>query len=1015
MLRIKATVFSLAFLLIEILSIRGQHLKYTVEQGLPHQSVTDLVGDSGGRLWVVADERQVVMFDGGGFQAPAAFQNAPFQRINRLVPLKGGLLLVCTSQGLYEYDGVHLKALPLDSKRELEVFSVLEDSAGRLWAGTEQGVYLRQAREWENFSRRQGWPESPVLSLLEDSRARVWFGGESGLWKLEGNKASLVRYEKGWKGRSVVSMAEDASGRMWFATRDDGILVWKDEKLEQWTSRQGLLEKSLHRLYKDKKRNIWVAYQNGGANCWKESDGKFHSVPGLGSRIINCFAEDAFGQFWFGTNDGLWLYRPGEFQITSYFTEPIGTQAIYAVLKDSRGRFWVGKGKNGAGFVESGIFHNVLEGTPFARAVIRNIFEDSKGNIWLASEDTGLALYTPEGKLVTFTPEDGFPHPNTTGLGEDKEGNIWAGTWGSGLVRLTPQTDSPKGYSIKRIYRSARFPDRLIQTLVIDPQNRLWVATRRHGVVLLENGKTSTIYDRKKGLPSDNARDLWLDPSGRLWVATPKGVAYLPLNEPTPRLQPLLGLRTRNLFALLLDREGALWLASTDQLERVELSPEGKAGHRQVFEASDGFFGATTSPNTAVLDAEGLLWFGSKKGLIRVRRRTSDAPNPLPLARIGAWEAQVTGPEPDSVFTPLPFGVKEAGFQVPPGTQRLRLHLEVSAPVGIQPRIRWRMDQVQDEWSPPLEGAILELNDLKKGPYTLEIQAGDGRRWGPAQGIRFDIPGRPLEVGANDQLLTILGLVVLLLLFYALWRRLRKNAEEKFQTLEIENYLLSLEKKSLQLFLPGDFLNETAQSLNTLARQGNVPRLCEFQDKLGAFLRNLSLQAREELITLETEIETLRQFLELAQLNHRQSFDYQIGLGNGLQPSQLYIPSRLLLPFLYEIIGKRMQEAPAHRKKIKLTYSKQNTHLEVSLLLSGARNVKTRINGQEAAPQMIQLAEERLNLYNASHPNLTRSVVYRTSTNPNGNPVLQVDFFIPILSATKVQPPLSRKAPVKNP
>jgi len=986
-------------------TLRGQHIKFSGEAGLPEPAVQALAADALGRLWVATEGPQTALFDGQGFRVPALLQNPPFQGVNDIAALKGGVVLLGTSEGLYEYDGTHLTVIPLESEPTLQVYRALEDASGRLWVGTERGVYLRQTREWVNFSRQQGWPESPVLALLEDSKGRVWFGGENGLWKLEGKKAEPVRFEKGWKGRAVLSLVEDGAGRLWCATREDGILLWEDGKFQQWTTRQGLLDNALLSLFRDSKQHIWIAYQNGGASRWEASDAKFHPVPGLGQRTVRCFAEDAFGQLWLGTDDGLLLFRPGEFELETHATEALGSEPIFSVMKDARGRLWVGRGKNGAGFVEGGRFHDILEGTPFARAVIRNIFEDSKGNIWLASEDTGLALYTPEGKLVTFTPKEGFPHPNVTGLGEDREGHIWAGTWGSGLVRLSPAPDNPKGYSIERVYRSAKFPDRLIQTLVIDAQNHLWVATRRHGVVLVENGITAAVFDRKQGLPSDNARDLYLTPEGRLWVATDRGVAFLSIQAPTPKPQRLSLRGSGNLFALLQDPAGALWLASTDRLERLEVTADGEVTDRRVFQSSEGFPGVTTSPNTAFLDADGAPWFGTESGLVRVRRRASEAPIAPPTVRLAAWEAIVPGPEPDSVFTLLPFGVQEAGFQVPPGTQRLRLHFETAAPVGSQPVLRWKMEGIQDEWSAALSGAVLELLDLKKGNYELEVQAGDGRQWGATRAVRFEIKGKPLELGLNDKLLSLLGLLVLVLLFYGVYRQMRKNAEEKVQTLEIENYLLSLEKKSLQLHLPASFLKETLSSLSTLARQGNTSRLCEFQEKLAGFLQNLSLQAREELLTLETEIESLTQFLELAQLNHRQSFDYQIGFGNGLQPSQLYIPSRLLLPFLNEILAKGAPPNPGERKSIKLTFTRQRTHLEASLVITGARSLRTRLNGREAAPQALQIAEERLNLYNASFPNLSRSVVYRTSAGTDGHPVVHVDFFIPVLTTPATQTP----------
>ena len=70
-------------------------------------------------------------------------------------------------------------------------------------------------------------------------------------------------------------------------------------------------------------------------------------------------------------------------------------------------------------------YHDI--GKPYVKA-----FVDSKGNLWVGSNDEGLVKIS--GKTYTlFTMADGLPSNSVRDITEDKNGNIWIGT-SSGVV-----------------------------------------------------------------------------------------------------------------------------------------------------------------------------------------------------------------------------------------------------------------------------------------------------------------------------------------------------------------------------------------------------------------------------------------------------------------------------------------------------------------------------------------------------------------------------------------------------
>ena len=64
-----------------------------------------------------------------------------------------------------------------------------------------------------------------------------------------------------------------------------------------------------------------------------------------------------------------------------------------------------------------------------------DVFEDSKGNLWMGTMSDGVARYAPSDMLLTgknaltyFSTKDGLCDNTVASIAEDHEGNIWLGT-----------------------------------------------------------------------------------------------------------------------------------------------------------------------------------------------------------------------------------------------------------------------------------------------------------------------------------------------------------------------------------------------------------------------------------------------------------------------------------------------------------------------------------------------------------------------------------------------------------
>ena len=228
---------------------------------------------------------------------------------------------------------------------------------------------------------------------------------------------------------------------------------------------------------------------------------------------------------------------------------------------------------------------------------VRTMIQDSRGNIWLGSNDEGLQKISPEGNKL-YTLEDGLPNSSIRALAEDKDGNIWIGTAG-GVVYLTPDGKlfTPQfapGTTASGVITSHIFCDnvgriwltisnengfflftngvfrpllefekfgRYFATAIYQDRDEVfWIGLGDKGLCRLENGvanliTTNTLLDN---VPTCS---ILQDRNGDIWFGTEKGLAVYTNGEfiEYKGAPELVG---SNINRIIQDREDNIWFAT---------------------------------------------------------------------------------------------------------------------------------------------------------------------------------------------------------------------------------------------------------------------------------------------------------------------------------------------------------------------------------------------------------------------------------------------------------------------
>ena len=190
---------------------------------------------------------------------------------------------------------------------------------------------------------------------------------------------------------------------------------------------------------------------------------------------------------------------------------------------------------------------------------INCIIQDSKGYMWIASQEGGLCRYDGK-KFKTFTKQDGLPTNDITAICEDDNNNIWIGT-AKGVACYD-------GLKVKLIKNSGLDTSQ-INSIYKDKKNNIWFATQGNGWIKFD-GKQYTQFTTLNGLPTNDIFCTLQDKEGNYWVGTYHfGVCKIQaLSTQSSKLYCKIykaedGIGSNNIFSLLEDRKGNIWLGST--------------------------------------------------------------------------------------------------------------------------------------------------------------------------------------------------------------------------------------------------------------------------------------------------------------------------------------------------------------------------------------------------------------------------------------------------------------------
>ncbi len=666
--------------------------------GLSHDNVSCIAQDRTGYLWFGTIDG-LNRYDGYGFKIYKHDPNDPnsisHNDIRALLTDRAGRLWIATARGVDRYDTergrfIRYETLPthIATPTGSPAGTLFEDSAGKLWIGGNGGLTRidpATGNILKFFPSGTGGPKAltgkQISSIREDPDGTFWVGTDGGLNRLTPETGSIVVYRNApdnprtLAGNAVVSLCVDSEGTLWVGGIAGAGLNRFDRATGTFTRYRpdprtpgSISGVQVWNIFEDSRKRLWISTGDAGLNLLDRATGTFTTLRndptdpnGLETDSFRQIFEDREGVIWIASGQGINSFGRTPRRFASFHLGKPGVgltnERVWSFCEGPDGRLWVGTNGGIAILDRRTATFSYLTNDPddprsLASNLVRRVFRDRTGAIWVGTEGGGLHRHDPKtGGFTRFQHDDARPDSLASNrirqIFEDRAGTLWVCTMGGGLERFDPNTN---GFSHFRSDpdNPASLPSNDVYSVFEDRDGGFWVGTANRGMCRFDRATGRAMrYRNEPGNPkslSNNAVHAFLEArGGTFWVCTGTGLDRM--NRQDGSFQAVTtqdGLPNNYIYAALEDTAGNLWVTTNNGLCRY--TP--KTGACRIFTVRDGLESNEFNGGAALRLNSGEMVFGGPAGFNLFRPETiveSTTHPPVVIGEFRVFDKPVTG------------------------------------------------------------------------------------------------------------------------------------------------------------------------------------------------------------------------------------------------------------------------------------------------------------------------------------------------------------------------------------
>jgi len=658
------TVILIFFLFQFITPQQLQFQRLGLSDGLPQSTVSDIVQDKEGFLWLATWDG-LVRYDGYNFVTYRSDPNDSTTLSNNNVRAlfydSSGFLWAMTQLGLNRFHprtGEVKQFLPdsLDqfSMPSLNIYSMVQRNDGKIFVGSNDGfgIYDTTSEQFTNYVlpsvNTSLGNKLTIHGILIESDDILWMGSLDGLLRYHLRFNTVERYpytDTNGKQFGVFEPIRDTQGKFWCVSSNDKVVVFDPvgKNYLEPTYKNSFLrcEYNVHQSHLDRDSSLWFTSYEKLMHVKKYAQvsrskiviqeyEEFRHDP-INSKSLNAvsllsFRKDQSGVIWVGTSSGLNKSIPQRKKFVSFGSTQqkipsLTNGEIITLLQSGEDTLWIGTregvfllGRTQNTYTVLGKYFNIPKTT------IYSLFKDNEGKLLAGTRD-GLYVWNTRLKQFEYKniqPTSSIYHWRIYSFLE-MDSTLWIGS-SDGFFK-----------SIGKTYE--RFEPIPFDTSLskIFPVLHLVKGSTAHSIIVCTNGRGIFRYDTQKRMfvrhyqySKGNTQSLsnsivmhaYEDPNHTLWAATYGGgldkIEEIDGKSSYTHYQEKEGLINNNLYCVLPDLYGDLWMSSNKGISKFEVRTETFYNYTH----QDGLPSNEFNQNAFYLHQTGKMFFGGVSGFV---------------------------------------------------------------------------------------------------------------------------------------------------------------------------------------------------------------------------------------------------------------------------------------------------------------------------------------------------------------------------------------------------------------
>lgn len=453
---------------------------------LLNKPITQITLDINGNMWGISPDTVYCFQTNGHITKRIATSDLlsgyRFEFSTIYKDTQGTLWLGTTEDGLYRYNKNREAFIPVefssqDRKAIRYVRCIREDMRGKLWIGTENGLFIYDYTDnsYKHYQQNEkalpsGLTDNAIYAIFKSRENIMWLGtffGGVNYTNLADNKFNYILSDNGkqfLKGKAISNIIKDRQNALWFASEDNGISIIHPDGHIQYlnkTTLPSLNGNNVHALAEDHLGRVWagnfidglqrIDLANKQIKSYKNTTG---DPQGLSNNsVYKIYVHNADSMF-IGTSMGVSIYHFGTDTFTNFLPTTFQSSRIDDIVRDKKGNFWFSARFDGLFFydISTGATRRYRKGAPGCDAMISNHIYSSlasvKGEVWFGTSNGGLMQYdSATDSIIVYGKESELRQRDIYSIQEDTFGYLWLST-DNGIFCFNPYYKSFTHYKV---------------------------------------------------------------------------------------------------------------------------------------------------------------------------------------------------------------------------------------------------------------------------------------------------------------------------------------------------------------------------------------------------------------------------------------------------------------------------------------------------------------------------------------------------------------------------------------